>query len=301
MHRPLDHPPVTVHPPRGNRLDDPQDVCTSHLVSTHKLHRCVPHKLSRHTSRTRVRGDTRGREGARNRPTASPSYHGRRGATMGKTHNLHTIVTDTGPPPMPLFACRFHLHSFPSVSFPRGPFLPTDATQSSSSAHITSRTAKTEISSAWKYRRNAEDFHSPAAKMTPTGEPAAASDVALPALNAFKVHLFASLWPNSVSMRRTALRNEELVRSKRVTPALLLRSSGATACTAQQCGDAPAQAQLRTSRLPCGLCFLLASLMWRDSKPSSHDSIQTALRRPGGNIWASRFMPTSLDSEEEYR
>ena len=51
--------------------------------------------------------------------------------------------------------------------------------------------------------------------------------------------------------------------------------------------------QVRASRLPCGLCFLLASLMWRESKPPSHDSIQTALCRPGGNIWASRFMPTS--------
>ena len=61
-------------------------------------------------------------------------------------------------------------------------FLPADATQSSSSAHITSRTAETEISSAWQYRRNAEDFHSPAAKMTPIGEPAAASEMALPTL-----------------------------------------------------------------------------------------------------------------------
>ena len=161
-------------------------------------------------------------------------------------------------------------------------FPPTVATQSSSSARTTSRTAETEISSAWQYRRNAEDFHSPAAKMTPIGEPAAASEVALPALNAFKVHLFASLWPNSVSMRRTALRNEELARSRRDAPAPLLRSSGATACTAQQCGDAPAQAQVRTSRLPCGLCFLLASLMWRESKPPSHDSIQTVLCRPQG-------------------
>ena len=41
---------------------------------------CVPHKLSRHTSRTR----TQEGEG-RNKPTASPSYHGRRGATRGKT------------------------------------------------------------------------------------------------------------------------------------------------------------------------------------------------------------------------
>ena len=170
-------------------------------------------------------------------------------------------------------------------------FLPADATQSSSSAHITSRTAETEISSAWQHRRNAEDFHSPAAKMTPIGEPAAASEVALPALNAFKVHLFAFLWPNSVTMRRTALRNEELVRSKRGAPALLLRSNGATACTAQQCGDVPAQAQVRTSRLPCGLCSLLASLMWRESKPLSHDSIQTALSRPGGNVWESFSCP----------
>ena len=181
---------------------------------------------------------------------------------------------------MPLFACRFHLYSFPSVpfGFPRGPFSPP-----MQSAHITSRTAETEISSAWQYRRNAEDFHSRAAKMTPIGEPAAA-------LNAFKVHLFASVWPNSVSMRRTEL-NEQLGRSKRVAPAPLLRSSGVTACTAQQCGVAPAQAQVRTSRLPCGLCFLLASLMWRESKPPSRDSIQTAQCRPGGNIWASRFMP----------
>ena len=52
-------------------------------------------------------------------------------------------------------------------------------------------------------------------------------EVALTALNGFKVHLFASLWPNSVSMRRTDLRNEELLKSKRVAPALLLRSSGA--------------------------------------------------------------------------
>ena len=116
---------------------------------------------------------------------------------------------------------------------------------------------------------------------------------ALPALNAFKVHLFAFLWPNSATMRRTALKNEELVRSKRGAPALLLRSNGATACTAHQRGDVPAQAQVRTSRLPCGLCSLLASLMWRESKPLSHDSIQTALCRPGGNVWASRFMPTS--------
>ena len=92
---------------------------------------------------------------------ASPSYHGRRGATgedansvtwhIGTTapgdpmpphtsakgvqatratmvteHTRLTIVTDTGPPPMPLFACRFHPHSFPSVpfGFTRGPFLP---------------------------------------------------------------------------------------------------------------------------------------------------------------------------------
>ena len=79
-------------------------------------------------------------------------------------------------------------------------FPPADATQSSSSAHTTSRTAETEISSAWQYRRNAEDFHAPAAKMTPTGEPAAVSEVALPALNAFKVHLFASLWPAADSL-----------------------------------------------------------------------------------------------------
>ena len=139
-------------------------------MSTHKLHRCVPHKLLRHTSRTRVRRDTRERRGSRNRPTASPSYHGRRGATRVKTptaspgtagqphttlgrrhptlvagwiatsakgvqatratmvteHTRLTIVTDTGLPPMPLFACRFHLHSFPSepFGFPRGPFPP---------------------------------------------------------------------------------------------------------------------------------------------------------------------------------
>ena len=45
------------------------------------------HKLSRHTSRTPVRGDTKG--GARNRSTASPSYHRRRGATMGKRQQRH--------------------------------------------------------------------------------------------------------------------------------------------------------------------------------------------------------------------
>ena len=117
----------------------------------------------------------RHRGGARNRPTASPSYHGRRGATRAKTptaspgtagqphqvtqchhigptpphtgnrldshqcqrvqatratmvteHTRLTFVTDTDLPPMPLFACRFHPHSFSSVpfGFPRGPFPP---------------------------------------------------------------------------------------------------------------------------------------------------------------------------------
>ena len=264
----------------------------------------------------------RHKEESRNRPTASPSYHGRRGATRRKTPTAspgtagqpHQVTQchHIGPTPHhtgnrldshqcqrgsgnqshrghgahPAHHCNRHWSptdaalcmSVPPTLFPirtlrlsTKTFHSADATQSSSSAYTTSRTAETEISSVWQYRRNAEDVHSPAAKMTPKGEPAAASEVALPALNAFKVHLFASLWPNSVSMRRTALRNEELVTSKRVAPAPLLRSSGATACTAQQCGDAPAQAQVRTSRLPCGLCFLLASLMWRESKPPSHD------------------------------
>ena len=141
---------------------------------------------------------------------------------MVTEHTRLTIVTDTGP-----HRClSLHVgYSFPSVPFCflRGPF---PRRCNSVLVYTTSRTAETEISSAWQYRRNAEDFHSPAAKMTPIGEPAAASDVALPALNAFKVHLFASLWPNSVSMRRTALRNEELVRWKRVAPAPLSRSSG---------------------------------------------------------------------------
>ena len=218
------------------------------------------------------------------RGTSNQSHHGH-GAQPAHQSNRHWSPTDavlcmSVPPTLfPICALRLSTRN-------------ADATQSSSSAHITSRSAETEISSAWQYRRTAEDFHSHAAKMTPIGEPAAASEVALPVLNALKVHLFASLWPNSVSMRRTTLRNEELVRSKRVAPVLLIRSSGATACTAQQCGDASAQAQVRTSRLPCGLFFLLASLMWRNSKPPSHDSIQTALWRPGRNNWASRFMPT---------
>ena len=59
-------------------------MCTSHLVFNAQVTQVCPHKLSRHTSRTRVWGDTRER-GARNKPTASPSYHGRRGATRGKT------------------------------------------------------------------------------------------------------------------------------------------------------------------------------------------------------------------------
>ena len=47
-------------------------------------------------------------------------------ATMVTEHTRLTIVTDTGPPPIPLFACRFHLNPFPSVpfGFPRGPFPP---------------------------------------------------------------------------------------------------------------------------------------------------------------------------------
>ena len=160
--------------------------------------------------------------------TSNQSHHGH-GAQPAHQSNRHWSPTDavlcmSVPPTLfPICALRLSTRN-------------ADATQSSSSAHITSRSAETEISSAWQYRRTAEDFHSHAAKMTPIGEPAAASEVALPVLNALKVHLFASLWPNSVSMRRTTLRNEELVRSKRVAPVLLIRSSGATACTAQQCG-----------------------------------------------------------------
>ena len=189
MHRPQDHPPVTVNPPRGDRQGDPA--------------RRVLATLCRHTRYTGVfstschvthhahgyGGDTRG--GPRSRSTTLPSYHGRRGATRVKNansvtwhsgtpapgdhhigptpphtgnrldshqcqrgtghqslhgHRAHPApVTDTGPPSMPLFACRFHLHSFSSApfGFPRGPFLPADATQSSSSVQTTLRTAGT--------------------------------------------------------------------------------------------------------------------------------------------------------------
>ena len=158
---------MTVHPPRGNRQDDPA--------------RRVQTTLCRHTSYTGAfsischvthhahgYGDTRG--GSRNRSTASPSYHGRRKTptaspgTAGQPHQVtqchhigptpphtgnrldsHQCQRGTGnqshhghgahpahisnrhwSPPMPLFACRFHLHSFPSVpfGFPRGPFSP---------------------------------------------------------------------------------------------------------------------------------------------------------------------------------
>ena len=131
-----------------------------------------PQVVTSHITQT---GTERHKGGSRNRPTASPSYHGRRGATRVKTptaspgtagqphqvtqihhigptphhtgnrldshqcqrgtgyqshhgHGAHTrltIVTDTGRPPMPLFACRFHPQCFPSVpfGFPRGPSL----------------------------------------------------------------------------------------------------------------------------------------------------------------------------------
>ena len=128
---------------------------------------------------------------------------------------------------MPFFACRFHPHSFPSVpfGFPRRPFTRRcNSVLVFSAHHLEDGRDGDIIGLAVPEERRG--FHSPAAKMTLLGEPAAASEVTLPALNAFKVHLFASLWPNSVSMRRTALRNEELVRSKRVAPAPLSRSSG---------------------------------------------------------------------------
>ena len=67
------------------RLPKPSRWFSSIPTFIRKKRSCAnsPHKLSRHTSRTRVRGDMKG--GSRNRPTASPSYHGRRGATGEKT------------------------------------------------------------------------------------------------------------------------------------------------------------------------------------------------------------------------
>ena len=145
---------------------------------------------------------------------------------MVTEHTRLTIVTDTGPPPMPLFACRFHPH-FPirTFGFPRGLFPRRCNSVLVFSAHHLEDGRDGDLIGL-AVLEECRGFHSPAAKMTLTGEPAAASEVALPALNAFKVHLFASLWPNSVSMRRTALRNEELVTSKRSAPAPLFRSSG---------------------------------------------------------------------------
>ena len=102
---------------------------------------------------------------------------------MVTEHTLLTIETDTGPPPMPLFASRFHYtlsHLYPSAF--HEDLSPRRCNSVLVLAHTTSRTAETEISSAWQYRRNAEDFHSPAAKMTLIGEPAAASEVAISAL-----------------------------------------------------------------------------------------------------------------------
>ena len=118
------------------------------------------------------------------RSTGNQTHHGH-GAHPAHHSNRHWSPTDAAlcmsVPPTLFPICTLRLST--------RTFLPADATQSSSSAHITSRTAETEISSAWQYRRNAEDFHSPAAKMTPVGEPAAASEGALPALNAFKACL----------------------------------------------------------------------------------------------------------------
>ena len=110
------------------------------------------------------------------RGTGKKSHHGH-GAHPAHHSNRHWSPTDAAlcmSVPPRLFPIR-------TLRLATRTFHPAEATQSSSSAH-TSRTAETEISLAWQYRRNAEDFHSPAAKMTPKGEPAAASEVALPAL-----------------------------------------------------------------------------------------------------------------------
>ena len=94
--------------------------------------------------------------------TGNQSHHGH-GAHLAHHSNRHWSPTDAAlcmsvPPALfPIRTLRLSTRTIP----------PDDATQSSSSAHTTSRTAETEISSTWQYRRNAEDFHSPAAKMTP--------------------------------------------------------------------------------------------------------------------------------------
>ena len=85
---------------------------------------------------------------------------------------------------------------------------PNIAGQSSSASLLitTASSPGTDNSSVWQYRRKAEDLHSPAANISPKGEPAAAKDVALPALKPFNVHCCEPGWPSRVSRRRTCFR-----------------------------------------------------------------------------------------------
>ena len=201
MHRPQRPPTSNSQPSPWGSPRRSRTTCASHLVSTHKLHRCVHHKLTRHTSRTRVRGDTRGGPEADRR--RHQAYHGRRGATRGKDansvtwysgttapgdpmpphwadatptlvtgsiatsakgvqatratmvtkHTRLTIVTDTGPPIDAALCVSVPPTIFPirTLRLSTRTFLPADATQSSSSAETTSRTAETEISKVRRF------------------------------------------------------------------------------------------------------------------------------------------------------
>ena len=101
VHRPLGHPPVTVNFPRGDFQGNParrvhtalcqRTSCTSAFPTSRQV-----------THHAHVYRETQGKW-VRSSPTASPSYHGRRGATMGKDANSVTWYCGTTAPgnPMP--------------------------------------------------------------------------------------------------------------------------------------------------------------------------------------------------------
>ena len=170
---------------------------------------------------------------------------------MVTEHTLLTKVTDTDPPSMPLFACRFHPLIFPSVpfGFPRGLFprrchsvlvFSADHLEDGRDGDLIGLAVPEECR-RFPFTCCQDDAYRRAG-CRKRGGPSSPERLS-------KCTCLHPCGPTASAMRRTALRNEELVRSKRVAPALLSRSSGATACTAQQCRDAPAQAQVRTSRL----------------------------------------------------
>ena len=231
------------HQPRASTCGE----CDGHLSCDTRF--SYPQVVTSHVTHTGTGRHKGG--GSRNRLTASPSYHGRRGATGRKTptappgtaglphqvtqcHHIGSAPPHTGnrldshqcqrgtscqshkghgahpahhsnrhwPP---IDACRFHPHTFPNVpcGFPRGPFPHRcNSVLVFSAHHLEDGRDGDFIGLAVP-----EELCSSAAKMTPIDEPAAASEVTLPAL--------ASLWSNNVSIRWTALKNEELVRSKR--------------------------------------------------------------------------------------